>query len=225
MAHPLRLFPDANPSNRELGSVIVHARTCAVCGAGYDGDQCWACLAREEDVGQELRFFLWVTCVGWMVLELATICVYTPLATNMLTQWPAPLGLFLFFIPEFICLHIVLNGTLHLYALPIRIMLLLASSALVISAAFFLLNGALDQHPVVDVDSLVVRKAPYLYVDLRWNGKQIEQEVLVDRETFDAVEPGDSVTLVVHPGAFSTPWVDDGTWAPDGYHAIRLKSR
>jgi len=225
VADPLLLFPDSRPpSNSKVGSLIVHADICPVCGASYDREQCWGCLATEEDVNQEQHFFLWVGCAAWLVLGLVD-AVYPPLATNLLTRWVSFLGLFLWLIPMFICLHLELNGTLHLYALPIRIMILLAGSALVISAAFFLLNGALDQHPVVEVDSLVARKAPFLDVDLRWNGKQIEQEVLVDHKTFVAVEPGDSVTLAVHPGAFSTPWIDDGTWAPDGYHAIRLRSR
>ena len=93
-------------------------------------------------------------------------------------------------------------------------MFVLASAATLILAAFFFLNGALDEHPPVEADALVSTKyvtrgkfaGPVLVLSIERNQTRSEETLSVSRETFSVVEPGDSVRVVVHPGAFSTPW-------------------
>jgi len=84
-------------------------------------------------------------------------------------------------------------------------------------AAYYFLNGLLDANPAMEVPSRVITKdighgrygGPVLVVSLSWNQKRIEENIGVSHEKYSAAEPGDSVRVVVHPGAFSQPWYDD----------------
>lgn len=120
-------------------------------------------------------------------------------------------------IPAAIAGLIVLLGQLQRYITFVRAMFVLASAATLILAAFFFLNGALDEHPPAEANALVSTKSvtrgkfahPYIVMAIAWNQRQIEETLSVSRETFSVVEPGDSVRVVIHPGAFSLPWYGD----------------
>src|SRR5579863_7781276 len=125
MGHPIQLFSDSRSSNRKVGSLIVHAHTCLTCGAAYDGDRCWTCLAREEDVAEEFKVFLLVGGLGWMGIMLAVVDVYPPLQTKPLYGLPGAVGqILVLFIPMLV--FFALRNQLSRYALLIRIMLLFA---------------------------------------------------------------------------------------------------
>jgi hypothetical protein len=94
-------------------------------------------------------------------------------------------------------------------------------------AAYFFLNGIVDTNPAIQVPSRVISKGvshgrsgdiPYLDLSLSWNKVRIKQSIDVSRETLSSAEPGDSVRLVVHPGAFSQPWYGDVLLPTDGTH-------
>jgi hypothetical protein len=118
------------------------------------------------------------------------------------------------------------------YALAVRIMFVLVAAVPVLYAAFFFLNGALDGNAPVEAQALVSRKAvnysegPRYILDVRlsWNHKPSEGSVGVTHQTFSAVKPGDTVHLLVHPGAFSTPWYDEKLLS-SGHDVVKLNSR
>ena len=115
-------------------------------------------------------------------------------------------------------LSIPLRVRLTRYVTLVRAMSVLASAASLILAAFVFLNGALDYHPPVEADALVSAKyahgykgsGPSLGLSIAWNQERIEEGIRVNRKTFAAVEPGDSVHVTIHPGAFSAPWYSNG---------------
>jgi len=117
-------------------------------------------------------------------------------------------------LPVVITVLLVWFGWLARYIMFARVIYVLCSAAILILTAFIFLNGALDEHPPVEADALVSTKyvtrgrfaGPVLDLSIEWNQRRSEETLAVSRETFSAVEPGDSVSVVVHPGAFSIPW-------------------
>ena len=97
----------------------------------------------------------------------------------------------------------------------VRFTILLVTLSFVTPAAYFFLNGMLDSSPSVEVPSRVIAKAiqkrgaRVLAVDLQWSQKRIEENIQVSNDIYSAVEPGDTVRVVIHPGAFSQPWYSD----------------
>jgi hypothetical protein len=73
----------------------------------------------------------------------------------------------------------------------------------------------LFQRKVLIPDSIRVRaESRYFLFQVSTTGGtiskvRVELTIDVSRETFSSAEPGDSVQLVVHPGAFSQPWYGD----------------
>jgi hypothetical protein len=51
-----------------------------------------------------------------------------------------------------------------------------------------------------------IRTGYDLHVTLYWKQRRIDEDLDVLRPTYDAVEPNDSVNIIVHPGEFSLPW-------------------
>ena len=197
-----------------------------MCGASYDGDQCWACLERDEDVKEALSIFGWVAGSGLGGVLLATLA-YEPLNSNSVVAFLLVLGLFL--IPMFV-VGFLLNVS-YPHGLAMKLILVLAASAIFFIDGFYFFNGALDENPVMRVDAVVVDKyinsgkGPHynFVVSLRWNQNPIETTVSVSRNSFLAAEPGDSATLEIHPGAFSTPWIGEGLMS-GGHDVIALRS-
>jgi hypothetical protein len=128
-----------------------------------------------------------------------------------------------------IAVLLFLLGRLARHISFVRAMFVLASATTLLLAAFFFLNGALDKHRPVEADALLSTKyvtqgkftGPFLVLSIAWNHRRIEETLRVSREIFSAVEPGDSVRVVVHPGAFSTPWY--GGVLPSGSRASNSK--
>jgi hypothetical protein len=227
MADTLLRFPDLRSSKTTVASDSPHLQTCVVCGASYDGDQCWACLERDEDVKEALSIFGWVGGLGVGGLILAT-AAYEPLQSNPVMTSLLVLGLFL--IPMFVVVYLL--NVSYPYGLTMKLVLVFAASAIFFIDAFYFFNGALDEHPVMRVDAVVADKYVTtgkgahadLVVSFRWNENPIETAVAVSRNAFLAAKPGDSATLEIHPGAFSTPWIGEGLMS-GGDDVITLRSR
>jgi hypothetical protein len=183
-----------------------------------------------EDIKETAYLYLVVSGAGWAGMMIAT-ALYPPLGGSM----PALLlGPVIIIIPGAIVLVLVNYDRLERYTVPVRLMFVLVAAAAVMLAAFYFLNGALDGNPLVEAQALVLSKgvsyngkygASYVVeVNILWNQKRIEEGVSASRETFSVIEPGDSVRLAVHPGAFSTPWYGKG-FLSNGQDAIRFNSR
>ena len=176
---------------------------CSECGQAFDGDKCWTCVARIVDVEETMKLSLAVATGGCIGEMLATY-VYPPLIGRA-DLGVAGLAAFLFITPL-----IVVHGVerVERYATLLKLMLILSAAALVMTAAFFFLNGALDSNAPVETDALVSgARAEALAMSLSWNNRQIKQEVTVN-DPDSLVEPGDVVRLHVHAGEFSVPWFD-----------------
>jgi hypothetical protein len=203
---------------------------CSQCGKPFDGDQCWVCVARLEDIKETAYLCLIASGVGWAGTMIA-IVLYPPLGGGT----PALLlGPVIIIVPGAIVLVLMNYDRLERYAIPVRLMFVLVAAAAVMLAAFYFLNGALDGNPPVEAEALVLSKgvsytgkygASYVVeLSVVWNRKRIEEGVSASRETFSVIEPGDSVRLAVHPGAFSTPWYGTGLLS-NGQDTIRFNSR
>jgi hypothetical protein len=120
-------------------------------------------------------------------------------------------------IPVAIIGLLALLGRLERYISFVRAVFVSASAATIVVAAFFFLNGALDEHSPVEVDAVVSTKFitrgkfahPALVLSIVRNQSRIEETLSVNPETFSMVEPGDSVRVAIHPGAFLTPWFSE----------------
>jgi len=187
---------------------------CPECGQPFDdSDQCWACVARRADI--EETFFLSSTVAFAGILGIITATyIYPPLESNSLVEYSIP-GLII--IPGVIVLVLQLCWRLTRYAPLVRSMLVFVAATFVIMAAYYFLNGALDGNPTVEGQALVSGKyynsgrgSTYnLDWTLSLKGQTIEDSLGVSRETFSSAQPGDAVRIVIHPGAFSTPWRSD----------------
>lgn len=201
-------------------------RTCPKCGQDFVGDQCWICVARRADLEETIWLFMPVAGAGWFGTLIATTGPYPPLTGD---RWIGWLIVSLFFTPFAALGVLYAYGQAKRYAILIKLMFVTFAAALIVTATYFSLNGALDNHAPADAPAIVVRKAVgygdgpayLLVVNLSWDRKQIEEDIGVSRQIFLAVEPGDSVLLVVHPGAFGTPWYGEGLLASD-FDKVRI---
>jgi hypothetical protein len=186
---------------------------CAKCGQSFDGDKCWVCVARLIDIRQTFLFSLPVAFAGLFGVGVAC-AFYPPLDSHLLDDF---LFLAMLVIPGAVVLLLVYFGWLTRYAVAVRLILILAAATPIMSAAFLLLNGAWDQEPQVVTRAFVRHKhvtggrggSYVLHATLYWNRRQIDEDLDVRRETYYAVEPDDSVSIIVHPGEFSLPWYSD----------------
>ena len=187
---------------------------CLECGQAFEGNQCLVCVAREADIVETFSLSLWVAGAG-IIGTIFALLIYPPLELMSPVIYTI---LALFLISAAILLALWLCEALTRYAVLARLMILFAAAALVMPAAYYFLNGILDGNSTTGVQGIVLSKyeksgegLPYnLECSLSWHGKRIDQSFGVSRETFSAAEPGDSVRVVVHPGAFSTPWSGKG---------------
>lgn len=188
---------------------------CPKCGQTFDGDKCWVCVARLIDVQETFLHCLPVALaaligVGWADAS------YTLVQDHLLSDF---LLLVMLVIPVAVVLLLVYFDRLTRYAVVVRLLLTLAATTPIMSAGFLFLNGAWDQEPPVATQAFVIYKhilccgrggaAYFLHVTLYWKQRQIDGDLLVPHKTYNAAEPNDSVSIIVHPGDLSVPWYSD----------------
>jgi hypothetical protein len=186
---------------------------CPECGQSFDGGQCWACVARMADIEETFSLSFPVALAAITIGNIIAISIYTPLGPEWTRVYMIPGVSFLFAV----ALSFVLRNQMPRYALLIRLTIVFVAVTCLLPATYFLLNGILDGDTPTEISSLVISKhigqgtygGPDLFVRLSWRQHMIEQAFRVDSKTYSAVEPGDSVRVVIHPGAFSQPWYSD----------------
>src|ERR1700722_401914 len=154
----------------------IQMQTCAVCGEQYDGDKCWACLARQEDAFDAFRISFFVGVAGAAAIPLVAIGLYLPIDENpCLSYFPFALS----------CVPIAIYGVLIFQpktlrsVLLIRLIFLASVLPIILMLLFSILNGALDERPTVEAEGVVVAKdgasrSGYgLDVSFYWNQKQL----------------------------------------------------
>lgn len=201
---------------------------CPNCHQVFDGSKCVDCIARKARIDKALGLCFPLAFIGVFWLQIDS-SLYPPLGPNSLMVSLIPVvslsvGLGLAILYSGIGKRIVRYSRL---VIPLIISIAIAC---LISGGYFFLNGILDGKPALEVQSHVISKyisigrggGPDVLVNLSWNQQTVEEKFRVDRRTYSEAEPGDSVRLLVHPGAFSTPWygsVDFGHNATD-YAAV-----
>jgi len=206
-------------------AAVPKGQTCPQCGQVFDGNQCWTCLSRKADIDETFRLCLPVALGGITVMDILAIGFYPPLEPNSLRVYGIPAVSLVVAAG----LAIVLGERITRYATLVRLSIVFVTATCLIPAGYFFLNGILDGNPAREVPSRVISKqispgtygGPDLYVSLSWNQQAIEETFRVDRKTYSEVEPGDSVRVIVHPGAFSTPWYGEGIQST-GHNAVDL---
>ena len=189
---------------------------CPECGKPFDdGDQCWVCVNRDEDMKETFNLSFPVA-LGGIVGTIFTVFSYPPLGS---CWWVFYTIVALIAIPGLMAFELDNFDRLTRYATLVRLMTVLVAATFVLLAAYFYLNGILDGSPPVEAQALVSQKFIFhgrygneyiLKSNFSWNGKRFEDDDLgVSPETFSASEPGDSVRVIVHPGEFSLPWYSD----------------
>jgi hypothetical protein len=183
---------------------------CAKCGQTFDGDKCWICVARLIDVEETFLHCLPVALATLLGVGVADT-FYTLIENHLLVDF---LVLVMLVLPGAVVLLLVYFDRLTRYAVVFRLLLILAAAMPIMSAAFLYLNGAWDQEPPVVTQAFVTHKHEiggraggyFLHVTLYWKQRRIDEDLDVLRSTYAAVEPNDSVNIIVHPGEFSLPW-------------------
>jgi hypothetical protein len=199
----LSLSPDAGPP------ASVHARTCPACGERYDGDRCLECIARKGDIDETL-----ITCfliaLGGAIANAIALGLYPPLEARFSIIYMIPVGSTV----AALALAVVLGKQRTRYATLVRISIVFVAATWLVPAGFVFLNGILDGNPAVEVPSHVLNKyvslgrsgGPDVVVAFSWRQQEIQETMRVDRKSYSAIEPGDYVRVMVHPGLFSQPW-------------------
>jgi len=179
----------------------VCMQICSKCGQAYDGYHCGVCVAVAA-VKRATYLYLLVGGAGLFGTVISVSRLYPTLehtetiSAFIILLFAAPIGLNLWY-PKFA-----------------RSTYVVAATLLITSAAVYFLNGALDKHPPTEVRATVTRKladwgqggANVYTMIVTWDQTQKEQSFSVSSEVFSAVEPGDSILMTIHPGAFSIPW-------------------
>jgi hypothetical protein len=142
--------------------------------------------------------------------SLIALYSYPPLFSNLLAVYMVP-GIYLVVA---LALAFFLQDQLTRYWTLVILMIVLVAGTFVMPPAYYFLNGILDGNPAREIPSIVLGKGrggykrggPYLVLSLPWNSERTNVRIQVYERTFSDAEPGDSVRLVFHPGAFSLPW-------------------
>jgi hypothetical protein len=207
-------------------AVVPKNQICPQCGRAFDGDQCWDCLSRRADINETFSLCFPVALGGITVLNILAIGFYPPLGPGWAEIYMIPAVSFIVAVG----LAFVIGNRITRYATYVRLLIVLVTFTCFIPAGFFFLNGILDGNPPREIPSRVITKqishgtygGPDLFVSLSWNQQAIEESFRVDRDTYSKVEPGDSVRVTIHPGAFSRPWYGKGIQST-GHDAIDLE--
>ena len=199
---------------------------CPECGQPYDdGEQCWVCVARNEDIEETLSLAFPVALTGISFGSLIALSLYPPLSSNLLVIYMVPGISFV----VAVALALLLTDQLTRYATLVRFVIVLVTATFLMPATYYFLNGILDGNPGIKMPVNVLRKdsggpesgGPYLILRVPLNNERIDASIHVNTRTFSAVEPGDVVMIIVHPGAFSQPWCSDVLPSDDRAHYSR----
>lgn len=184
---------------------------CSECGQPFDDDQCcYVCVARDEAIDVTFYLAFPVAIFGISLGSIIALDSYPPLFSNLPVVYMVP-GIS--FVIALVLAFFYLDRLTRYWTLVI-LMIVLVAATFVTPPAYYFMNGILDGNPAREIPSIVLGKGiitgrgggPYLVLSLPWNSEKINVRVRVYERTFSDAEPGDSVRLVVHPGAFSLPW-------------------
>lgn len=200
---------------------------CPQCEEPYDGDRCWTCVSRSEDINQTFVLTFPVALVAATIGYSTAFYLFPPLVWDLKT----------FAVPvvcsvAFIVLGCVLWSRLTRYANLIRMATVLVAASWLVPPAYFFFNGILDGHSSTAVRSSVISKqitlgrdgGPDLIISISWNHQDVVQTFRVDPDIYSAVKPGDVVKVLLHPGAFAKPWYGDGLFS-NGRNQVELISQ
>lgn len=198
---------------------------CPKCRCVIAGDECQnpECAAKSRSALKALYLFTYVGGAGLFGTILSTYFLYPTL------EHRSTIGGFIVLL--FLAVTLMNVSLVAQYAKFTRSTSLAAATFFVLFAAVYLLNGALDRHVPTEVQATIASKfvtrglwgGNILALATTWNQKPMEETIRVSSEVFSKAERGDSVGLIVHPGAFSLPWYGSGRIV-NGQDAIRLKS-
>jgi hypothetical protein len=187
---------------------------CSECGQPFEDDQCcWVCDARDQAIEQTFYIGFPVAVFGISSGSIIALASYPPLFSNSGKIYLVPA------IPFVVAVVLAFNFLDRRTRFPkfsICLMILVAATCLV-PPGYYFLNGILDGNPAREIPANVLRKGissgrgggPFLVLSLPWNSERVDVSVRVSSRTLSDAEQGDSVRLVVHPGAFSLPWYGD----------------
>jgi hypothetical protein len=185
---------------------------CYKCGTVYDGDRCATCAARIKMIEKPLYLYAGGLTVGFCAI-LVGLRIYPPLNPYSLDAYLLPI---LIVIPLAVMIVLAVCDQTEQFAVLAGLMFVLAGAVLPCRAAFYLLNGALDRNPPVEIQTVVLNgdisndgesgSSYGLVVSVPWNQRKFETVVDVSSNTYSFAETGDSLRLAIHPGAFHMPW-------------------
>lgn len=188
--------------------------TCVECGKPFDdGDQCRVCVARNKAMKRTFYFCFFVALFAFPKTGFI-MDAYPPIGS---WWWVAYTIVGLIVIPTVIVFVLDNCDRLTRYATFVVIMTVFVAVASATLPTYLYLNGILDSNPAAAAQALVPQKfivhngrygdSYVLRTTFSWNGERFENDDLyVNEETYLAIETGDSVRVVVHPGRFSLPW-------------------
>jgi hypothetical protein len=185
---------------------------CPDCREVSEGSQCLDCIARKTEIDKALRLCFPLAFVGVFWLQIDS-SLYPLLGPNSLMVSMIPVvSLLVGF--GLALLYLGIGKRIMRYATLIVLLIVSITATCLMTGGYFFLNGILDGKPALEVQSHVISKyisigrsgGPNVLVNLTWNQQTVEEKFRVDRKTYSEAEPGDSVRIIVHPGAFSTPW-------------------
>jgi hypothetical protein len=186
---------------------------CSESGQPFEDDQCcWVCAARDQAIELTFNIACPVAIFGIAGIIIA-VSLYPPLFSNLQKLFIIP-GISL---AAALVLLFLFADLRTRYAKTTIALIILVAATFVMPTAYYFLNGILDGNPAKEIPANVLRKGissgkgggPYLVLSLPWNSETINVSVRVSSRTLSDAEQGDSVRLVVHPGAFSLPWYGD----------------
>lgn len=228
-----KLWNNSTATTKQSPSIPPQAGTiaaksnqiCPRCGQTYEGDKCWECVTRKADIEETFSLCFPVALVGITFGNILAIVIFPPLISHFPKVYMVPA----FFFVGAIITVLTLGQCQMRYANYVRLTILLVMISFYAPAAYFFLNGFVDTNPAIQVPSRVISKGvsqgkgggPYLELSLSWNKVRIKQNIGVSRETLSSVEPGDTVRVVIHPGAFSQPWYDNVLTSSTGTSDLR----
>lgn len=183
------------------------------CGQPFEDDQCcWVCAARDQAIEQTF-YVAFTVAIGGILGSLIAVGMYPPLFSNVPKIYMVP-GISLVVASA---LAFFLQDQLTRYWIFTIFLIVFVAASFLVPGGCYFLNGILDGNPARQIQAIVLGKGistgkgggPYLVLDLPWNSERIDVDVRVSSRTLSDAEAGDSVRLVVHPGAFSLPWYGD----------------
>ena len=187
---------------------------CSECGHPFeDSECCWVCEARNDAIELMFKLAFPVAVFGISIGSLVALDLYPPFRSSFYGVYMIPATSLVIAVP----LWLFLQDQISRYWRLVIFLIAFVACTFVLPPAYIFLNGLLDGKPAIEIPSTVVGKGissgkgggPFLVLNLMWNQEKINAGVRVTSRTLSDAEVGDSVRLVVHPGAFSLPWHGD----------------